>query len=411
MMSSTETQRKRLHAGRAELALQRELIDAAIAVNEAPTLDEACQVLAETGLVLLGCDRLAVVSWNADVSGGVIRGDTGPARGLAADAAPVFARLIRSETPYAGAPQPEGFPESVMRSLETTAFVVRVPLVTASGISTFHALWNSPLSAEEADAATEILRLLTRLTSIAERSRRDRQQPFDAHSGKLAALGELAAGVAHEINNPLFAILALTELLLQDAEPGSTSHERLVLVERTGLEIKQIVRALLDFAREDAEERRIVKLDDVVRSTLDLIRRTNANKDVHLVASYGDGEAQPLVEANANQIKQVVLNLIANARQAMPEGGDVRIRVRREADEAVLVVSDDGPGIEPAILRRIFEPFFSTKHPNGTGLGLSVSKAIAESHGGTLTAASEPGRGATFTFRLPLVDEQRDAHE
>lgn len=222
-------------------------------------------------------------------------------------------------------------------------------------------------------------------------------------SGKLAAIGELAAGVAHEINNPLFAILGLTEFLLKEADPGSKAHQRLELIQGTGLEIKEIVRALLDFARENADERHVVPLADVVRSTVDLIRRTNAHKGVELVDGYADEET--CVAGSPNQLKQILLNLIANARQAMPHGGTVHVDVRREGDMAVVCVSDDGPGITPELAQRIFEPFFTTKRATGgTGLGLSVSLGIAEAHGGTLTASSEPGHGATFTLRLPVAE-------
>jgi two-component system NtrC family sensor kinase len=223
-------------------------------------------------------------------------------------------------------------------------------------------------------------------------------------SGRLAAIGELAAGVAHEINNPLFAILGLTEFLLEESEPGSQAHRRLVLIQESGLEIKEIVRALLDFARENAEERRVVPLEDAVRSTLDLVRRTNAHKGIELVETYdGTGAA---VHASPNQLKHAVLNLIANARQAVPNGGTVRVDVHRDGDSVVTSVSDDGPGISPEVRDRIFEPFFTTKRlSGGTGLGLSVSLGIAQSHGGTLSVSSEPGAGATFTLRLPLAEE------
>ena len=235
----------------------------------------------------------------------------------------------------------------------------------------------------------------------------DPGQPVDlrlVQSGKLAALGELAAGVAHEINNPLFAILGLTEFLLKDAEPGTQTHERLALIQETGLEIKEIVRALLDFARENAEERHVVELESVVRSTLDLIRRTSAHKGVELIDSYEAPGAE--VHASANQLKQILLNLVANARQAMPNGGTVRVSVRCERGQALVVVADDGPGIAPEVVDRIFEPFFTTKRDTGgTGLGLSVSLGIAESHGGSLSVLSHAGSGTTFTLRLPVVED------
>jgi PAS domain S-box-containing protein len=239
------------------------------------------------------------------------------------------------------------------------------------------------------------------LAVIGDTSEDRRVQQQLVQSGKLAAIGELAAGVAHEINNPLFAILGLTEFLLKESEPGSKPHQRLQLIQQTGLEIKEIVRALLDFARENAEERHDVSLDDVARSTVDLVRRTNAHKGVELVATYSDSGA--FVYASPNQLKQIFLNLIANARQAMPHGGTVTVDVRREREFVVAVVGDDGPGIDPDVVPRIFEPFFTTKRSTGgTGLGLSVSLGIAEAHGGTLTVTSEPGRGSEFALRLPV---------
>jgi two-component system NtrC family sensor kinase len=243
--------------------------------------------------------------------------------------------------------------------------------------------------------------LLGVITDLTERRQLDQQL---VQSGKLTAVGELAAGVAHEINNPLFAILGLTEFLLKESEDGSRARRRLELIRETGLEIKEIVRALLDFAGENTEERHLVQIEDVVRSTVDLVRRTNAHKGVELVDTYDASAA--LVLASPNQLKQIVLNLVANARQAMPLGGTVHVDVTRLGKNALVTVADDGPGIEPSALSRIFEPFFTTKRDvGGTGLGLSVSLGIAESHGGTLIASSELGTGARFTLRLPLAGE------
>jgi PAS domain S-box-containing protein len=243
--------------------------------------------------------------------------------------------------------------------------------------------------------------LLGIITDLTERRQLDQQL---VQSGKLTAVGELAAGVAHEINNPLFAILGLTEFLLKESDEGSRARRRLELIRETGLEIKEIVRALLDFAGENTEERHLVPIEDVVRSTIELVRRTNAHKGVELVDSYDADGA--LVLASPNQLKQIFLNLIANARQAMPLGGTVHVEVARLGTHALVTVADEGPGIEPAVLSRIFEPFFTTKRDvGGTGLGLSVSLGIAEAHGGTLVASSERGSGSRFTVRLPLATE------
>ncbi|HEV2591609.1 MAG TPA: ATP-binding protein, partial [Gaiellaceae bacterium] len=241
--------------------------------------------------------------------------------------------------------------------------------------------------------------MLAFVTDLSERRRMEQQL---VQSGKLAAIGELAAGVAHEINNPLLAILGLTEFLLLEAEPGSKQQERLNLIQETGHEIKEIVRSLLDFAREHPDTQRVVELESLVQMTIALVRRTNAHKGVEFVERYTAGGAA--VRANGDQLEQVVLNLVANARQAMPNGGVVRIETVRESDHVCLVIADEGPGMTNELQERIFEPFFTTRRgTGGTGLGLSVSLGIAEAHGGTLTVFSEPGQGAAFTVRLPVV--------
>jgi signal transduction histidine kinase len=218
-------------------------------------------------------------------------------------------------------------------------------------------------------------------------------------SGKLVAIGELVAGVAHEINNPLFAILALSEFLLKELEPGTRPHERAELIHKTGLEIKEIVRGLLDFARENGNQRTVLSLDGLVGQTVDLVRLTNANKGIRIVETY-----EPvLTDASASQLKQLVLNLIGNARQWSPDSGQINVSVRREGADAVVTVADDGPGVDAALTERIFEPFFTTRgHSGGTGLGLCIGLGIAQAHGGSLALMDE-GPGATFVLRLPAA--------
>jgi PAS domain S-box-containing protein len=238
------------------------------------------------------------------------------------------------------------------------------------------------------------------ITDLSEQRRFEQQL---AQSGKLATIGELAAGVAHEINNPLFAILGLVEFLLKEAEPGTKAHGRLVLVHQTGLEIKEIVRALLDFAREPSEERAVVSVRDAAHETVELFRRTSSAKAMELTESYSE-EPTPVV-GSPNQLKQIFLNLITNATQALGGDGMVEVAVRREDDWVVATVSDNGRGIPDDALSRIFEPFFTTKRGSGgSGLGLSVSHGIAEAHGGSLTAENRPEGGARFTLRLPVKE-------
>ena len=238
------------------------------------------------------------------------------------------------------------------------------------------------------------------VTNLSEQRRYEQQL---LQSGKLATIGELAAGVAHEINNPLFAILGLVEFLLKDAEVGTKGHERLVLIQRTGLEIKEIVRALLDFAREPSDERVPVSVADAARETVELFRRTSAAKASDLRADY-TGE-DTVVDGSGNQLKQIFLNLLANATHSVGgAGGEVDLAVKRDGDWVVATVSDTGPGIPENVLPRIFDPFFTTKRgTGGSGLGLSVSLGIAQAHGGTLLAENRPEGGARFVLRLPAV--------
>ena len=193
---------------------------------------------------------------------------------------------------------------------------------------------------------------------VTDQSERRRFEQQLLQSGKLAMIGELAAGVAHEINNPLFAVLGLVEFLLKEAEPGTKAHGRLTLVHQTGLEIKEIVRALLDFSRERSDEFAVVSLQDVLEQTVELVRRTSSAKHVEIVERYCDGPS--FVNASANQLKQIFLNLVTNAQQAMPDGGTIEIVLDCGAEWAEVSVTDDGPGIPEGVLARIFEPFFTT---------------------------------------------------
>ncbi|HEX5450318.1 MAG TPA: HAMP domain-containing sensor histidine kinase, partial [Gaiellaceae bacterium] len=182
---------------------------------------------------------------------------------------------------------------------------------------------------------------------------------------------------------------------------------RLELIQQTGGEIKEIVRGLLDFARDTNDDQQLVSAADIVHSTLDLVRRTNAHKGVEFVERYPTDEVTVL--GNVNQLKQLVLNLVANAREAMPNGGVVDVEVRRDGGDVVIDVTDEGSGVPPELVGRIFDPFFTTRRGRGgTGLGLPVSLGIAESHGGTLIVATLPGRGgATFSVRLPFEEGER----
>lgn len=223
-------------------------------------------------------------------------------------------------------------------------------------------------------------------------------------SEKMAAFGQLGAGIAHEVKNPLAGILGCAQLSLLDAEAGTSIHENLSLIEKETRRCKTIIENLLRFARQEKVAKDPVCLNDVVN---DAAAITNHQLELAEVKLEKDlAPSLPLVLASGNQVQQVLMNLFVNAQQAM-KGKPGRIRVSTRAVEGDLVevtVTDDGPGIPKQIQESIFEPFFTTKPAGeGTGLGLSVSFGIIKDHNGEIRVESEEGRGATFRIRIPAI--------
>lgn len=222
------------------------------------------------------------------------------------------------------------------------------------------------------------------------------------HSERLSAVGELVAGVAHEINNPLQTIVGCVELLQED---GSATEEQLhdfAIVRREAARAGQIVRNLLAFIRRGSPERGSADLNQIVRATAELREYHLVQRNISLEVDLAPGPLNLL--ANRDEIQQVVLNLVLNAEQAITGAGGsgtIRLRTRTDGRSHVLEVEDDGPGVSEELRGRIFEPFFTTKDVGeGTGLGLSISHGIARSHGGALELVDE-GRGACFRLTLP----------
>jgi signal transduction histidine kinase len=219
-------------------------------------------------------------------------------------------------------------------------------------------------------------------------------------SAKLAAIGELAANVAHEINNPLCGVLSLVELLQEELAADQSHRADLNTIRDETLRMRAIVRSLLDFARQTPPQLELTDPRSMLDSVLPLVRKRAAVAGIEIHHAHAP-EPLPIV-VDSGQLKQVLINLLTNALDAMPDGGAVFVGTERQDNEVVISVRDTGPGIAPQHRERIFEPFFTTKSGvSGTGLGLSVSLGIVERHGGTITVDSEPGAGATFLVRLP----------
>jgi two-component system, NtrC family, sensor kinase len=226
-----------------------------------------------------------------------------------------------------------------------------------------------------------------------------------AQADKLASVGRLAAGIAHEINNPLTGVLSYASLLRKRLEGDGATCEDLDVIVRETVRCRGIIRGLLDFARPAAPARKPVDPNEVVRRAVSVVMTQLALNHVDL--SIDLAADLPIVQADANQIQQVVVNLLLNAADAIgSEGGNIRVTTRRgPASSIELLVEDNGQGISPEDLPRIFEPFFTTKGNHGTGLGLAVSWGIVEAHGGSLEVHSEPGHGTQFTLRLSTAAE------
>jgi PAS domain S-box-containing protein len=226
-----------------------------------------------------------------------------------------------------------------------------------------------------------------------------------AQADKLASIGELSAGIAHEINNPLGIILGYTQLMLRQEDEDSQRRDDLKTVERHVRHCKSIVEDLLNFARTSKPKKERLPINTIVDDVLHFIQQHSAIDGSQILFQPHKEVDQVLVDEK--KIKQVLINLIMNARHAINGGGDIRIETAPSpcGRRVLIKVADTGSGIEPDDLARIFDPFFTTKPTGeGTGLGLSVSYGIVKNHGGDISVESQVGKGSVFTVMLPADD-------
>ncbi|MDO8530594.1 MAG: ATP-binding protein [Dehalococcoidia bacterium] len=228
-------------------------------------------------------------------------------------------------------------------------------------------------------------------------------------SEKLAAVGELAANVAHEVNNPLQTIINLTFLVEHSLDENDPRKADLRAIQAESLRARHIVKGLLDFARQQKSALADANVNEVAEAVLSLARVRTASGNVKVVTEMDRN--LPPIRCDAEQIKQVFLNMVNNAMDAMPSGGTLTVRSRSDKDGMVAVeVTDTGDGIPPEVMPRIFEPFFTTKPVGqGTGLGLAVSYQIVKKHGGVIKVESTVGKGSAFTVCLPLTPPKEES--
>ena len=238
--------------------------------------------------------------------------------------------------------------------------------------------------------------------SVRDLSERRQLEAALRHAQKIEALGRLAGGVAHDFNNLLTVITGFTSLLLGAHPTGDADHELLQEVKGAADRGSVITRQLLALSRKQVLQPKVLDLNETIQAIRSILARL-VGDEVELSLSLDS--ALPYVFADASQFEQVLLNLAANARDAMPHGGKLVITTMTRDQHAVIAINDSGEGMTPDTIERVFEPFFTTKEDGrGTGLGLSIVHGIIEQSGGTVEVASEPGGGTTFTLSLPAYD-------
>ena len=247
-----------------------------------------------------------------------------------------------------------------------------------------------------------------------EQELRDKQEQL-VQAGKLATLGELTTGVAHELNNPLnniglFVGNAVDLIELAVPEKGQIVRELRHAMQQVG-KATEIISHLRTFGRAAPASREAISLTQVIERALSLMGEQLRLREIEVTVDLVPPSEEPVVIGNAIQLEQVFINLLTNARDAVAESPRKAIRIAGSAGAGVVEVtlSDTGPGIPPGLERRIFDPFFTTKEVGkGTGLGLSITYGIIKEHGGTISVVSPPGEGATFVIHLPLAPADRN---
>jgi two-component system NtrC family sensor kinase len=223
-------------------------------------------------------------------------------------------------------------------------------------------------------------------------------------SDKVVSLGKLAAGVAHEINSPLTGILTYSSLLLKAKQEGDPDKEDLEVIVNETNRCKKIVKGLLDFARQTAPQKALSDINEVIDKSIDLISHQASMQSVKIERRVKPDLPKMMIDMG--QIQQVFINILLNAIEAMPQGGTLTVSSGIEDEMAAIRFTDTGVGIPEENLRKILDPFFTTKQQGkGTGLGLSVSYGIIERHRGKLEVKSKVGKGSTFTVKLPIKEK------
>jgi PAS domain S-box-containing protein len=236
-----------------------------------------------------------------------------------------------------------------------------------------------------------------------ERALRRTQEQL-LQSEKLAAMGRLTSQIAHELNNPLYGIMNTLELLKTEVSPQSKRRKILEMALSETLRLSELLRKMLSFSKPDQEQRQPVDINTVIDEILLLHEKQLRENDIHIATTFSDGLGQ--VNASKDQLRQVFLNMVANARDAMAGGGTLTVTTSGDGEKVIIEVTDTGTGIKEEYMDKIFDSFFTTKgEVKGVGLGLSVCYGFIKDHGGDIVVKSEVGTGTTFVITLPVFSD------
>jgi signal transduction histidine kinase/HAMP domain-containing protein len=249
--------------------------------------------------------------------------------------------------------------------------------------------------ANNASVALDNAQLYSDLKSQMDELKNAQEQLIQA--AKLVAIGELASNVAHELNNPLTTVLGYVDLLMEEKDKESLATD-LQIMKSECLRAKEIVRQLLEFAKKRSLQKQEFDIRKAINDVIELVKIQARGNKIEIRTEFS---GDPLLAGDKNQLKQVFINIVNNAFHAMGDKGTLEITVTSDEEKVYISFKDTGPGIKEEVLKRVFEPFFSTKDERGTGIGLSVSYKIIQVHNGTIEVESAPGKGAAFTITLP----------
>ena len=263
---------------------------------------------------------------------------------------------------------------------------------------------NQLLANSQQQATRERLRKC--LDMIAEaHSRHEAEREQEIHAQKMAALGELSFGVAHNVNNTLTGILGRAQLILRNSNDKAKIEAGLELIIKSAEDGAHIIRRIQDFARQrPSREFETISIAELLKDACEMTRpRWESRSEFAQIRFALNADCQAHVKGDPVELREVLVNMIYNAIDAMPSGGEIRLTIQENRDRVVVCVSDTGTGMSPDVKQRLFDPFFTTKGKAGTGMGLAVSFGIIRRHEGSIEVDSEPGRGTTFKISLPKV--------